>query len=226
MAKFVKGSKAAKDFMAGLRAARKGAKKKAAPKKRKISGSKHTDIKSHNYKITIGAAGDYAKFEISTIKALAKLLKKPIKAVQKAVYDSKNLLDLISNSFDNKNTPLQTAKILKAHLVPKKEVKPLNAFVNLLTKKGKAQSSPGSKANFPMKLPATVTIGSLGKSMLSEISHKIDMLNKWKAVLVTLKDEYKKAPKMYKGAIRTDIYRVKNVIADYKQQIVKLKKHI
>ena len=87
MAKLKKGSKAAKDFMAKLRAARKGAKKKkkvsglkitpkphkesrlkfgkrgivvkpikrkAAPK-RKVSGEKHTDIKSHNYKITIGS---------------------------------------------------------------------------------------------------------------------------------------------------------------------------
>lgn len=228
MAKFVKGSKAAKDFMARLRAARKGAKKKAAPKKRKISGSKHTDIKSHNYKITIGAAGDYAKFEISTIKALAKLLKKPIKAVQKAVYDSKNLLDLISNSFDNKNTPLQTAKILKAHLVPKKEVKPLDAFVNLLTKKGKAQSSPGSKANFPMKLPATVTIGNLKTDAINEIHNlnkKIEHSNAF--IEHTKKQILKKHFSVIdKKHFRNSIKLAKKYIAGYKKQISILKKHI
>jgi hypothetical protein len=158
--KLIKGSEAAKSFMKKLRAS------KGKPKK-KLSGSKHTDIKSHNYKITIGAAGDYAKFEISTIKALAKSLKKPIKVVQKAVYDDKHLLDLISNSFDTGKTPAQAAKLLKAHLVPKKEIKPLDAFVNLLTKKGKGQSSgSGSKANFPMKLPAMVTIGGISETDL------------------------------------------------------------
>jgi hypothetical protein len=235
MAKFVKGSKAAKNFMARLRAARKGAKKKKAPKKRKISGSKHTDIKSHNYKITIGAAGDYAKFEISTIKALAKLLKKPIKAVQKAVYDSKNLLDLISNSFDNKNTPLQTAKILKAHLVPKKEVKPLDAFVNLLTKKGKAQSSPGSKANFPMKLPATVTIGNLNigppantpaiKLSQSNLNDSYYNLERWQKLLEQYKIDLKinkdiKWKKFYKNEIKT----ISNVIKTLKLYIKSMKK--
>jgi len=78
MAKFKKGSKEAKEFMAKLRASKKGAKKKAAPKKKVkvfktrklaikhvnklrkkkalplINGEKHTDIKSHNYRITIG----------------------------------------------------------------------------------------------------------------------------------------------------------------------------
>ena len=230
--KFKKGSKEAKLFMAKLRASRgikkklSGTKKKAVKKSKAKTKKVHTDVKSHNYRISISGAGDYAKFEISTIKALAKLLKKPLKTIQKAVYDTKSFLDIISNSFDQGKTPLQTAKILKEELVPKKQIKPLDAFVNLLTKKGKGQSSTGSKANFPMKLPATVTIGNLSKSMLSEISQKIDMLNKWKSVYITLQDEYKKAPKQLKGAIRTDIYRVKNVIADYKSQITKLKKHI
>lgn len=99
MAKFVKGSKAAKDFMARLRAARKGAKKKVKtvkktvkkiPAKRKISGETHTDTKSHNYHISISGVGnevfkDYIKqVEIEMkgqnfwVKKLKTYFKKPI----------------------------------------------------------------------------------------------------------------------------------------------------
>lgn len=192
--KLIKGSAAAKSFMKKLRAS------KGKPKK-KLSGSKHTDIKSHNYKITIGAAGDYAKFEISTIKALAKSLKKPIKVVQKAVYDDKHLLDLISNSFDTGKTPAQTAKLLKANLVPKKEIKPLDAFVNLLTKKGKGQSSgSGSKPNFPMKLPATVTIGGISETDL------IDEIEKTKYNILVLNNNVKESSKL----LKTKLYKNKN----------------
>jgi hypothetical protein len=185
--KFKKGSKEAKLFMAKLRASR-GKKKLSGTKKKTVKKSKaktkkiHTDVKSHNYRISISGAGDYAKFEISTIKALAKLLKKPLKTIQKAVYDTKSFLDIISNSFDQGKTPLQTAKILKEELVPKKQIKPLDAFVNLLTKKGKGQSSTGSKANFPMKLPATVTIGGITEENLIDeiktIRYNIERLNK------------------------------------------------
>jgi len=77
MAKFIKGSKAAKDFMARLRAARKGAKKKVKTVKKTVntkikkhkakatrikkavfSGETHTDNKSHNYHISISGVGN------------------------------------------------------------------------------------------------------------------------------------------------------------------------
>jgi hypothetical protein len=206
--KLKKGSKAARDFMAKLRASRGKKKKLSGTKKKTVKKSTakakkiHTDVKSHNYRISISGAGDYAKFEISTIKALAKLLKKPLKTIQKAVYDTKSLLDIISNSFDQGKTPLQTAKILKDELVPKKQIKPLDAFVNLLTKKGKGQSSTGSKANFPfpIKLPATVTIGGITeKSLIDEI--KITRRN-----ILALENDVKEG----KQLLKTKIYRNKN----------------
>lgn len=220
--RLIKGSAKAKSFMKKLRAS-KG--------KKKLSGEKHTDIKSHNYKITIGASGDYAKFEIATIKALAKSLKKPIKTVQKAVYDDKNLLDLISNSFDTGKTVSQTAKLLKAHLVPKKEVKPLDAFVNLLTKKGKGQGSGGtSKANFPMKLPATVTIGSLKSDALNQIDHlnkKIEHAEAFiKHNLEQLHTRYRMIGPAERKHIKKSIALSRKYIASYKAQIRTLKKMI
>lgn len=60
--KLKKGSKEAKAFMAKIRGKKKTAAKKSAVKKvatkkksikKKISGDKHQDIKSHNYKISI-----------------------------------------------------------------------------------------------------------------------------------------------------------------------------
>ena len=94
--KFKKGSKAAKDFMAKLRAARKGAKKKTIGssrntgmnkntfnkleelekkkkrksdakklrKAKKISGEKHNDNKSHNYKINISGMKENQTYDI------------------------------------------------------------------------------------------------------------------------------------------------------------------
>ena len=123
---------------------KKAIKRKAAPKRK------------------IGAAGDYAKFETATIKALAKLLKKPLKSVQKGVNENPGLLKIIGRSFDNKLTPTQTAKELKKALQPIVEKDPKNAFVQLLEKisKGKKKAAPAKSAAFPMKLPATVTIGS------------------------------------------------------------------
>lgn len=220
--KLIKGSAAAKSFMKKLRAS------KGKPKK-KLSGSKHTDIKSHNYKITIGAAGDYAKFEISTIKALAKLVKKPIKVVQKAVYDDKHLLDLISNSFDTGKTPAQTAKLLKAHLLPKKEAKPLNAFVNLLTKKGKGQGSGGtSKANFPMKLPAMVTIGALNKNHIENLKERLNFDETLTMFLDDLRFQLKNKSLTIaqKNAIKKHITVAKKQMMNNRKQIAIIKKSI
>jgi len=250
--KLKKGSKAARDFMAKLRASRGNKKKLSGTKKPKLfkptklqtkKAAKrlvkeslkpkkvHTDVKSHNYRISISGAGDYAKFEISTIKALAKLLKKPLKTTQKAVYDNKNLLDLISFNFDQGTTPSRTAKILKDHLIPKKQIKPLDAFVNLLTKKGKGQSSTGSKPNFPMKLPATVTIGALKSDTLQQIHILNTKINNCEALInhtqkmIFGKDAILKNPadrKIGKKTIATS----RKYIALYKKQIRELKKHI
>jgi len=140
--KFKKGSAAAKAFMAKLRAAR--GKKKTV--KRKSS--------------KIGAAGDYAKFEIATIKNLAKLLKKSLTYTQQFVNNDQAILNIISNSFDRKLTPLQTAKLIKQELTPQPKKDNLKAFVDILSKGAKGKTSG---KNFPMKLPATVTIGSVRK---------------------------------------------------------------
>lgn len=89
MSTFAKGSKAAKDFMAKLRAARKGAKKKVKTVKKTVktkikkhkakakrikkaifSGEKHTDIKSHNYRINI--SGLFHTDTINDIDSLKK----------------------------------------------------------------------------------------------------------------------------------------------------------
>lgn len=222
MKKLKKGSKEAKMFMAKLRASR--GKKKAV--KKKLNGKKHTDIKSHNYRINIGASGDYAKFELSTIKALAKLLKQSIKQTSKIVNENTNLLNVISESFENKKTPLQTARLLKDILVPKKQIKPIDAFVNLLSKKGKQQST-GQKANFPMKLPATVTIGNLQQNLVDQLKHKIIMLKSWEKVLKTLQENLKlEKNTLNKTLYRNDIYRTKNVIKNLKTEIKNLKRTI
>jgi len=93
--KLKKGSKEARDFMAKIRGKKKGTKKavkKRAPKKviKKIAGEKHTDIKSHNYKISISGVGnevfkDYIKqveYEIKGqnfwFKKLKTYYKKPV----------------------------------------------------------------------------------------------------------------------------------------------------
>jgi len=52
------------------------------------------------------------------------------------------------------------------------------------------------------------------------------MIDKWNAIYKTLQQEYKIAQPQYKSAVRVDMYRVKNVIQDFKQQVQKLKKHI
>ena len=145
--KFKKGSAAAKAFMAKLRAAR--GKKKTV--KRKSS--------------KIGAAGDYAKFEIATIKSLSKLLKKSLTYTQQFVNNDQGILNIISNSFDRKLTPLQTAKLIKQELTPQPKKDNLKAFVDILSKGAKGKTSG---RNFPMKLPATVTIGSVRKKAIKK----------------------------------------------------------
>lgn len=139
--KLIKGSKAAKDFMAKIRAKRTTAK--------------------------IGASGDYAKYEIAVIKKLASLLKKPYKQVIETVNLDQSLLNIISKNFDKKVSVLNCAKELKIKLIAVAKKNPIEAFVEILSKLPKNETKE-IKPKFPMKLPATVTIGANKKTS----SHK------------------------------------------------------
>lgn len=202
-------------------ATKKPARKKATAK------SYHKDTKSHNVRISvvsgIGKAGDYAKFEIATIKQLAKQIKKTIKETQILVNNNQSILNIISNSFDQKLTPLQTAKIIKSELMPADKKDPLKAFVKILSKKAK----PAGKNNFPMKLPATVTIGS--------VTHWTDELLRTQKVIAFRTGMLDANVNMYKYGnysvhekkqIKKNIVTLKKQISDLKKHLASVKKHI
>lgn len=126
MAKFKKGSKEAKAFMAKLRAAKSGAKKKKKVfKTRKlavkhvnklrtkkslplINGEKHTDIKSHNYKITIGSLkNDY----LESIK----------ERIKHANILEKFLIDL-KTQLKNKSLTIEQKNKIKKHIIDTKKM--------------------------------------------------------------------------------------------------------
>lgn len=130
--RLIKGSQAAKRYMAKIRAKKNS---------------------------SVGAVGDYAKFEIAVIKKLATLLKQPYKKTQETVNTSETLLNIISVNFDKKVSVNETAKQLKAKLIEVNKKSPIQSFVELLSKLPKKETE--SKVKFPIKLPATVTIGSL-----------------------------------------------------------------
>jgi hypothetical protein len=182
--KLKKGSPEAKRFMAKIRAKKKPVKKISGIKesnklkkelkakklrlthgyttvKRKLSGVKKNG--------SLGAYGDYAKFEIAVIKNLSKLLKKTYKKVQEIVNTDESLLNIISKNFDKKISVSITAKELKAKLIVVAKKNPLESFIEILNKLPKKdQVSKGVK--FPIKLPATVQIGSNKKKKLISIS--------------------------------------------------------
>jgi len=149
-------------------------------KKRFIKGSPEAKIfmqQIRNKKSNIGAAGDYSKYEISTIKVLSKLLKKSVKETQKLVNSSDHLLDIISNAFDKKLSHSAAAKMLKDAISPKVIKTPLEAFVQVLKKGSKSGSNKtSSKSNFPFKLPAMVTIGGLKKEDIAKTVEKLNSL--------------------------------------------------
>jgi len=130
--KLIKGSLQAKRYMASIR----------SKKKR-----------------SIGAVGDYAKFEIEVIKKLATLLKQPYKKTQETVNTSETLLNIISVNFDKKISVNETAKQLKLKLIEVNKKSPIQSFIELLSKLPKKETQKNVK--FPIKLPATVTIGNL-----------------------------------------------------------------
>jgi hypothetical protein len=70
-------------------------------------------------------------------------------------------------------------------------------------------------------------VSGINDAAISEIKHINDMLKKWKIVLSTL-EQQKKLEKnsLNKTLIRNEIYRVKNVISDFKNNLNRLKKHI
>jgi hypothetical protein len=123
--------------------------------KRKLSGV----IKNRS----LGASGDYAKFEIAVIKNLAKLLKKTYKKVQEIVNTDESLLNIISKNFDKNISVSVTAKELKAKLIVVAKKNPLDSFIEILNKLPKKDQVSRS-VKFPIKLPATVQIGSLKNS--------------------------------------------------------------
>lgn len=130
--RLIKGSQAAKRYMAKIRAKKNS---------------------------SVGAVGDYAKFEIAVIKKLATLLKQPYKKTQETVNTSETLLNIISVNFDKKVSVNETAKQLKAKLIEVNKKSPIQSFIQLLSKLPKKETQ--SNVKFPIKLPATVTIGSI-----------------------------------------------------------------
>lgn len=202
--------------------------------------AKWTDaIKAASGKIVkrskIGAAGDYAKFEIATIKSLAKVLKKSLNFTQQLVNNNENLLNIISDSFDKKLTPLQTAKVIKKELTPEPKTDKLKAFVDILNKSAKGKTT-GSK-NFPMKLPATVTIGKVKKKTPAKSYHKdskshnvkisvvsgttkssFNMLKIWENVYGKLAQDYiSSSNTKEKQKIKKEMTTVKLIISDIKK---------
>lgn len=183
----------------------------------------------------IGAAGDYAKFEIATIKSLAKVLKKSLNFTQQLVNNDQNLLNIISDSFDKKLTPLQTAKVIKKELTPEPKTDKLKAFVDILNKGAKGKTT-GSK-NFPMKLPATVTIGKLKKKTPAKSYHKdskshnvkisvvsgtkkssFDMLKIWQNIYGKLAQDYiSSSNSKEKQKIKKEMALIKILISDTKK---------
>jgi hypothetical protein len=142
--KFKKGSKEAKAFMAKLRASRgkkkpakKAVTKKAAPKKTKVSGTKkkavkrvkpkkvHTDVKSHNVKVSVmsGITEENLISEIKTtrnnIEHLNRNLQQASKLLKTRLYTNKK------NSYMRANLKDKIKYTKKAILVEKNVLKNL-----------------------------------------------------------------------------------------------------
>jgi Txe/YoeB family toxin of Txe-Axe toxin-antitoxin module len=154
----------------------------------------------------IGASGDYAKYEISVIKALAKLLKQPYNKVQVKVNENESLLNIISKGFDNKQTVSQTAKELKEKLTETVKKHPASALLELLTKMPKATGDKLHNPKFPMKLPATVTIGNVtsinGTDMFNELYN-------WESAKKHIHNEIKKLKQSAKAKGDTFFKKIK-----------------
>lgn len=206
-------------------------------------------IKKKKY---LGAAGDYAKYELACIKELAKLLKQTYKKTLQTVNLDDSLLKIISVNFDKKVTVKETAKELKAALIKVAKKNPLESFIEILSKLPKNQTNT-IKPKFPMKLPATVTIGKLKKpsrringlhtdkkshntkiTVISGINiHYTEKLtklakelNKWNDILKNLNKEKQTLSKSMKPVQNIYITDVKKHIRTIKLEIALAKKHI
>ena len=206
-------------------------------------------IKKKKY---LGAAGDYAKYELACIKALAKLLKQTYKKTLQTVNLDNSLLKIISVNFDKKVTVKETAKELKAALIKVAKKNPLESFIEILSKLPKKQTET-IKPKFPIKLPATVTIGANKKHLeylhglhTDKKSHNTRItvisginihytekltklakeLNKWNDILKNLNKEKQILSKSMKPVQNMYIKDVKNHIRTIKLEIALAKKHI
>jgi len=206
-------------------------------------------IKKKKY---LGAAGDYAKYELACIKALSKLLKQTYKKTLQTVNLDNSLLKIISVNFDKKVTVKETAKQLKAALIKVTKKNPLESFIEILSKLPKKQTET-IKPKFPIKLPATVTIGANKKHLeylhglhTDKKSHNTRItvisginihytekltklakeLNKWNDILKNLNKEKQILSKSMKPVQNMYIKDVKNHIRTIKLEIALAKKHI
>ena len=206
-------------------------------------------IKKKKY---LGAAGDYAKYELACIKALSKLLKQTYKKTLQTVNLDNSLLKIISVNFDKKVTVKETAKELKAALIKVAKKNPLESFIEILSKLPKKQTET-IKPKFPIKLPATVTIGANKKHLeylhglhTDKKSHNTRItvisginihytekltklakeLNKWNDILKNLNKEKQILSKSMKPVQNMYIKDVKNHIRTIKLEIALAKKHI
>jgi hypothetical protein len=185
--------------------------------KRKLSGV----IKNRS----LGASGDYAKFEIAVIKNLAKLLKKTYKKVQEIVNTDESLLNIISKNFDKKISVSITAKELKAKLIIVAKKNPLQSFIEILNKLPKKdQVSKGVK--FPIKLPATVQIGSLKKTNLESLKTKLNFDESLTMLIDDLKFQLKNKyiSLAQKNVIKKNILIAKKQMSNNRKQINFIKK--
>ena len=135
--KLKKGSKEARDFMAKIRAKKKGTKKavkKRAPKKavkkvatkkavKRIAGEKHTDIKSHNYKVYISGISDLIKDR--------DIWEKMLKAKKWIIKQKENVLKMQDISKEYKKECASDIKLYKKQILTiKKEIRLLNSQIS------------------------------------------------------------------------------------------------
>ena len=141
--KLKKGSKEARDFMAKIRAKKKGTKKavkKRAPKElipdrgykkihldikpiKKINGTKHTDIKSHNYKVYISGISDLIKDR--------DIWEKMLKAKKWIIKQKENVLKMQDISKEYKKECASDIKLYKKQILTiKKEIRLLNSQIS------------------------------------------------------------------------------------------------
>jgi len=170
-------------------------------------------IKKKKY---LGAAGDYAKYELACIKALSKLLKQTYKKTLQTVNLDNSLLKIISVNFDKKVTVKETAKELKAALIKVAKKNPLESFIEILSKLPKKQTET-IKPKFPMKLPATVTIGANKKHL--EYLHGLHTDKKSHNTRITVISGIKRIKQIYAIPNGLNVQQTINEIATFDQAI-------